>query len=574
MKKAFVRLQPTARRISMDKNSPGLGMRKLNAPHRVLTGKNHRVSNKSESWPEETGTRTRHRKDAIPAEMQVLPKLFVLDTNVLMHDPSALIRFDEHHLYIPLGVVEELDNNKKGISEVARNARQVSRSLDEFMCRSNNKPNIDASESFSKGFLVDQLHPKTSGRLFLQSVPDQGDSIVGEELSLTKIDNQIIAITLSLKKRYLSVRYRDVVLVSKDINVRIKARAFGITAEDYESDQVVDDASNLFSGITQVPDNSFSVLNKKEGGESFQADMPVYTIPVIPKVELFTNQLIHNGNGFDAIVRGFEKNKVFIQRPRNYLSKHHVLGIYARNREQNFILNLLLDPEVPIVTLLGPAGSGKTLLTIVSGLKQMSSFFGDNTYQTMIMTRVTIPAGEDIGFLPGTEEEKMSPWMGALPDNLQIIVQSYNELMSEGGGARNSPRIAAPQTKRSARQRVLEAEPIDIGKTFDVNELKKYVQIRTMITMRGRTFVNSYVVIDEAQNLTPKQVKMLATRVGPGSKMIFLGNLAQIDTPYITDRSSGLAYLAERFKGQKCYGHVILSEVVRSEVAQLAEELL
>ena len=504
-----------------------------------------------------------------------LPFLFVLDTNVLMHDPSSPRHFNEHHIFIPLGVVEELDNHKTGLSDIARNVRYVSRWFDELMCGGEGGSSNYSAEEFSRGFLIDPLHPETSGRLFLQSVPDEGDPIVGKELSLEKIDNQIIAITLSLKKKWLNTRYQDIILISKDINVRIKARAFGISAEDYQNDQVIDDAANLFTGITQLPGECFNELKKQSGNESLQTDMPIYAIPPVPDMTLFPNQLIHDGNGFSAVVRGVEGDKIIIQKPRNYTTKHPVLGINARNREQNFIFNLLLDPLIPIVTLLGPAGSGKTLLTIASGLKQVDAPFGDKTYQSIIMTRITIPAGEDIGFFPGTEEEKMGPWMGALFDNLRIISKSYGDLYSGDesvSSVRNHPRLIQT-SRKTARSK----DPVPIPEArrpLEVSDFRKCVQLPSMITMRGRTFVNSYVIIDEAQNLTPKQVKMLATRVGPGSKMIFLGNLAQIDTPYLTDRSSGLAYLAERFKGLGCYGHAILSEVVRSEVAQLAEELL
>ncbi len=481
-----------------------------------------------------------------------------------MHDPTALMRFKQNDIYLPIITLEELDNNKKGLSEVARNSRMVSRVLDRLTegCVSE----ISNSTQFAEGFPLNPDQSKQSGRLFLQTSRDAGDTSIYEFIPGEKNDNQIIAMTLGMKKKWEGVHYSEVILVSKDINVRVKARACGIIAEDYENDKVVDDASLLWSGITQIEPFHFHEKSQCGNEDAATADMHMFRIPIIPDTKFYPNQLIHDGNGFNAIVRGFENDEMFIQRPRNYEKKHHVLGISARNREQNFILNLLLDPKISIVTLLGPAGSGKTLLTVVSALKQShAAQFGEGLYQNLIMTRITVPIGEDIGFLPGTEEEKMAPWMGALSDNLQIIARSYNATL-EKESFRNTPRLKS--------QAVRDRDEAVSGKAMEISELRKHFHLPSISTMRGRTFVDSFVIIDEAQNLTPDVVKTLATRVGTGSKMVFLGNLAQIDTPYLTDTSSGLAYLAERFKGQSCYGHAILSHVVRSEVAQLAEELL
>jgi PhoH-like ATPase len=501
-------------------------------------------------------------------------KLYVLDTNVLMHDPSSLFRFQEHDVFLPLGVIEELDNHKTGLSDVARNARHISRKLDELMSHMDGR---HSSTSFADGFLLDPNHSEQSGRLFLQTIKETPHSVVCTELSPEKIDNQIIAITMKLKEEHCGGKYADVVLVSKDVNVRIKARAGGLRSEDYENDQVLDDASNLFTGVTRLSESELNddrmPYTPLAGERPAEAEMPYYSIPVIPDIQLCVNQLVHDGSEFSAIVRDTEDGRVLIQRPRNYKKKHDILGVTARNCEQNFALNLLMDTKIPIVTLLGPAGSGKTLLTIVSGLRQMTARpFGNGTYQHMIMTRITVPVGEDIGFLPGTEQEKMSPWMGALSDNLEIIAQSYHAMYGESSEAdaqRNAPRLVSKNNRRDA-----DSETESTKQNVDPHYLNTFVRVRAINMMRGRTFVNTFLVIDEAQNLTPKQTKMLATRAGPGTKIVFLGNLAQIDTPYLTDTSSGLTHLAERFKDHSCYGHAILTEVVRSEVAQLAEELL
>jgi PhoH-like ATPase len=245
-------------------------------------------------------------------------------------------------------------------------------------------------------------------------------------------------------------------------------------------------------------------------------------------------------NGFQAIVREIKSDHVIVETIRNYTdARHAVWGINARNREQNFALNLLMDPDIDMVTLLGAAGTGKTLLTLAAGLAQM---LDEQLYKEIIMTRVTVPVGEDIGFLPGTEEEKMAPWMGALMDNLEVLTQP-----TTGG-----------KWARGATDEFLMSK----------------IKIKSLNFMRGRTFLNRYLIIDEAQNLTPKQMKTLITRAGPGTKVVCLGNIAQIDTPYLTETSSGLTYVVDRFKGWEHSGHVTLQRGERSRLADFASENL
>ena len=463
------------------------------------------------------------------------PCLFVLDTNVLIHDPSALFRFQEHNVFLPMVVLEELDNLKKGVSEIARNVRQSTRFLDDLVADSN-KSEIEEGVLISHPFRDGRLR-HSSGRLFIQT------RIMRTELPDTmagfKADNDILAVTLALMRETTE---RQVVLVSKDINLRIKATVLGIMAEDYENDQVLDDVDLLYTGISALPADFWNTHSKdlhawQEEGRSY------YRIHGPLADDWNANQFIYleGDSPFEGVVRDHDENGAAIVEVCNNftLPKNTVWGINARNREQSFALNLLMDPQVDFVTLLGQAGTGKTLLTLAAALTQTLE---KNLYSEIIMTRVTVPVGEDIGFLPGTEEEKMTPWMGALMDNLEVLTRV------EGGGS----------WERQATQDLVRAR----------------IKIRSLNFMRGRTFQNKFLIIDEAQNLTSKQMKTLITRAGPGTKVICLGNISQIDTPYLTETTSGLTYVVDRFKGWPHGGHITLLRGERSRLAEFASETL
>jgi PhoH-like ATPase len=463
-------------------------------------------------------------------------RTYVLDTNVLMHDPAAIFRFEEHDIYLPMVVLEELDHNKKGLSEPARNVRQVSRFLDEIM-QGADKAQIDDGLPIPTALTTNSNGKSLpSGRIFFQTRNLKGN--LPDELPGTAADNAILAQTLALQAEMPRVR---VTLVSKDINLRIKAAIVGVHAEDYYSDRTIDDADLLDSGTRAVAEDFWQrhgtdMRSWKEGGKT------LYELHGPDVAEWHVNQFLYeeSDSGIEAIVRSIEGDKARLQLIQDYRSpKHSVWGVAARNREQNFALNLLLDPSIDLVTILGPAGTGKTLLTLAAGLTQTldSSLFAE-----IIMTRVTIPLGEDIGFLPGTEEEKMEPWMGALMDNLEVLTQS-----AEGG---------------------------NWGRAATNDLLRNRIKIRSLNFMRGRTFMNRYVIIDEAQNLTPKQMKALLTRAGPGTKMVCLGNIAQIDTPYLTETTSGLTYVVNRFRGWPHGGHITLRRGERSRLADQASEIL
>jgi len=457
-------------------------------------------------------------------------KLFVLDTNVLMHDPSSLFRFEEHDVYLPMVTLEELDNNKKGLTEVARNARQASRFLEEII------GSIDTDKLEEGCPLGIQGNRHLTGKLFFQMehVPTDLPGLAG-----SKADNQIISVALSLKKQFAK---RNVILVSKDINIRIKARAMGVPSEDYFNDKVLEDSDMLYTGLRELPEDFWETHSKdmdswQESGRMF------YKIsgPVVKS--LLVNEFVfyEYNKPFHAIVRKIEDNSAVLEVVQDHLNpKHSVWGITARNREQNFALNLLMDPDIDFVTLLGQAGTGKTLLTLAAALTQT---LDKKRYSEIIMTRVTVPVGEDIGFLPGTEEEKMAPWMGALEDNLDVLNKT-DEDVGEWG--------------RAATQDLIRTR----------------IKIKSLNFMRGRTFLNKFLIIDEAQNLTPKQMKTLITRAGPGTKVVCLGNIAQIDTPYLTEGSSGLTYVVDRFKNWSHNGHITLVRGERSRLADFAAEVL
>jgi PhoH-like ATPase len=459
-------------------------------------------------------------------------KLFVLDTNVLMHDPTCLFRFEEHDIYLPMITLEELDGHKKGMSEVSRNVRQVSRSLDTLAA--------DGLADPREGIpLAKTGHREAGGKLYFQTAFLEAK--LPDGLPQGKADNQILAVVMSLREQHQA---REVVLVSKDINMRVKARALGLAAEDYFNDKTLEDGDLLYTGVLPLPADFWERHGKtmeswQQGGHTF------YRIagPMVPV--LMVNQFVYletpGAAPLYARVTEITGKTALLKTLKDYThQKNAVWGVTARNREQNFALNLLMDPECDFVTLTGTAGTGKTLLTLAAGLSQV---LDDRRYAEILVTRVTVPVGEDIGFLPGTEEEKMGPWMGALDDNLEVLARSDSSAGDWGRAATN-------------------------------DLVRSKIKIKSLNFMRGRTFLNKYVIIDEAQNLTPKQMKTLITRAGPGTKIICLGNLAQIDTPYLTEGSSGLTFAVDRFKGWPHSGHLTLARGERSRLADFASEVL
>ena len=464
-------------------------------------------------------------------------KLFVLDTNVLMHDPTSLFRFEEHDIFVPMMTLEELDANKKGMSEVARNARQASRTLDEIAsgCEDSIRHGIE---------LVGPSHGLATGKLLLQT--EAINNVLPTSLPTARADNQIIGVAMYLSEKYAK---RPVILVTKDINMRIKARALGLEAQDYFNDKVLEDTDLLYTGSLELPADFWDTHGK--GLESWkQEGRTYYRIkgPLCP--DLLVNQFLwqEGPQPLQAWVKVGSGKTAEIETLIDYShTKNAVWGITARNREQNFALNLLMNPNIDFVTLLGQAGTGKTLLTLAAALTQTLE---QKHFSEIIITRVTVPVGEDIGFLPGTEEEKMTPWMGALEDNLEVL---------------NKPADSGDKAGAFAG---------DWGRAATMDLVKSRIKVKSLNFMRGRTFLDKFLIIDEAQNLTPKQMKTLITRAGPGTKVVCLGNIAQIDTPYLTEGSSGLTYVVDRFKGWAHSGHITLQRGERSRLADHAAEVL
>ncbi len=459
-------------------------------------------------------------------------KLFVLDTNVLMHDPLSLFRFAEHDVLLPMTTLEELDDHKKGLTDVARNARTASRTLDSL---------IEAnSGQIQEGVPLQLLGgAEAGGRLWFETAPLADLENLPAAMPGRKADNAILAAVRGAQKHFPN---HAVVLVSKDINMRIKAAALGIPAEDYFSDKALDDADILYTGRLVLEAGfwegaSESLESWHEGGAAhcrFKVDDPRRFI-------LNECLTIEGDEAFMGLVSAVEGKTITVRFLEDYQKggRRKVWGIQARNREQNMALNLLMDPEIDFVTLLGQAGTGKTLLTLAAALAQT---LDERRFSEIIITRAAVSIGEDIGFLPGTEEEKMAPWMGALEDNLEVLHRS------DIGG--------------------------EWGRQASLDIIKSRIRIKSMSFMRGRTFLNRFVVIDEAQNLSPKQMKTLITRAGPGTKIVCLGNIAQIDTPYLTEGSSGLTYAVERFQGWKHAATLTLTRVERSRLAEFAAEAL
>lgn len=531
--------------LSLDDEAVEAGAAKAPAPASApATAPAARTTTQPRANPPAPTTTTRQPRLAVvdtkPAKKTRLPaskrKLFVLDTNVLLHDSNSLFKFEEHDIFLPMIVLEELDHQKKGMSEVSRNARQVSRFLDGL---------VGASGDLSKGIALDALgNQEALGSLHFQTSALTSDLPI--ELPLGKADNVILQVVHALQGLYAK---RQVILVSKDINMRLKALSLGLEAEDYYNDRVLDDSDLLYDGVMPLPENFWTKHGKdveswQQGGTTY------YRVKGPMCADFIVNEFVYLEGDLPlyAQVKEVSGKSAVLATLRDYShGKNNVWGITARNREQNFALNLLMNPDCDFVSLLGQAGTGKTLLALAAGLTQTLE---TKRYNEIIITRATVPVGDDIGFLPGTEEEKMLPWMGALEDNLEVLhLGSGNDLGTGGSGQ-------------------------EWAKNPTMELIRSRIKVKSLSFMRGRTFLNKFLIIDEAQNLTPKQMKTLVTRAGPGTKIVCLGNIAQIDTPYLTEGSSGLTYVVDRFKGWPHAGHITLQRGERSRLADYASEAL
>ena len=437
-------------------------------------------------------------------------KSFILDTNVLLYDPQAIFKFQENNIIIPITVIEEIDRFKKDMNETGRNARQVSRFLDDLR---------------KKGSLSSGIGLETGGTLRVEIYEERVMKQLPPELRVDRGDNRILAVAFDVKEK---AGERPVILVTKDTNLRIKADAIGLVAEDYESDKV--DIEELYPGFTEVavePD-----LIDRFHGQGW----------VEPQWELMPNQFVTLRDMINSSHTGIGKYDAVKQQivPIRRLGREGVWSIHPRNREQTFALDALLDDNIKLVTLVGKAGTGKTLLAIAAGLHKTAE---ENVYNRLLVSRPVFPMGKDLGFLPGDIEEKLTPWMQPIFDNVELLLsghetekrhsKGYKELMAMG---------------------IMEIEPL----TY----------------IRGRSIPNQYLIVDEAQNLTPHEIKTIVTRAGEGTKVVLTGDPYQIDNPYVDSSSNGLTYVVERFKAEAISGHVTMMKGERSALAELAANLL
>lgn len=445
-----------------------------------------------------------------------MTKKFILDTNVLLHDSQAMYKFDDNEVVIPITVIEEIDSFKKDLNEVGRNARQVSRQLDELR---------------QVGGLTQGVPLENGGRLRVVLFAKNYAEKLPPGLKAEREDNRILSIAVAEMENCDS----PVVFVTKDTNLRIKADAMGLKAQDYESDKV--SISELYSGTAEL-EVSATEIDRFYGQGYLDFDNAVDE----KGDQLYPNQcvtLIDIGNPSHTALCRYHATEARLL-PLYKAHKEGIWGIQARNREQHFVLDVLLDNTVQLVTLVGKAGTGKTLLAIAAGLQRVAD---DNQYSRLLISRPVFPMGRDLGFLPGDVEEKLAPWMQPIFDNVDLLLNNV-----EDRGKR----------KRGYR------ELVDMG----------IMEIEPLTYIRGRSIPNQYMIVDEAQNLTPHEIKTIITRAGEGTKIVLTGDPYQIDNPYVDSSSNGLAYVVEKFKEQNLAGHVTLTHGERSGLAELAANLL
>ena len=461
-------------------------------------------------------------------------KTFVLDTNVLLHDPQALTRFEDNAVVIPIEVVEEIDRFKRDPSEQGRNARQISRLLDGLR---------------EKGNLADGVPIDANGGT-LQVVFCRSETLaqLPPELKGGNGDNNILAVALEQLRSGLIADQPPVVLVTKDTNLRIKADAVGLTAQDYTTDKV--DIADLYPGVCELTASAAAMDTLKGDG-----GLPLTALPSAQGVTLQANEgvtLVDQAQPNHTLLARYDARRQSLL-PLQRAGKVRLGKVGARNREQTFALDLLLDPAVQLLTLVGKAGTGKTLLALAAGLHQVAD---EHLYERLLVTRPVISLGKEIGFLPGSLEEKMGPWMQPIIDNLDFLLGGSADDEAPRGG-----------TSRGGANRPQRSNWTDL-------KGMGLLEVEAISYIRGRSIPRQFMVVDEAQNLTPHEVKTIVTRVGEGTKIVFTGDPYQIDNPYVDAESNGLTWLVERFKGQTLAGHVTLIRGERSELAELAANLL
>jgi PhoH-like ATPase len=435
-------------------------------------------------------------------------KNYVLDTNVLLHDPRAIFRFDDNHVIVPIHVLEEIDQFKKELSERGRNARLVTRYMDQLRLQ---------------GRLADGCDVEGGGsvRVAMATSP-------AEELKRTSstMDSKILEVALEVAK----TSEQPTVFVTQDVNLRVRADVLGLTSEDFQSDKI--SIEELYTGWADLDVPGAVVDALFDGGE---VDLPQLEQPPYPNQYVMLKDA---ENAAHTALARFDHASSKLKAISRV--KKGVWGIRPRNREQQFALDLLLNDDIKLVTLVGKAGTGKTLLAIAAGLQRTME---DKTYQKLLVSRPVFPLGRDIGFLPGDLESKLNPWMQPIYDNIELLMGITREDKHKGRGYE---------------------ELLDMG----------YVEIEPLTYIRGRSIPNQFILVDEAQNLTPHEVKTILTRCGEATKIVLTGDAYQIDNPYVDSSNNGLTYVVERFKNQPMAGHLTLHKGERSALAELAAELL
>ncbi|MEL6938332.1 MAG: PhoH family protein [Cyanobacteria bacterium J06598_1] len=445
-----------------------------------------------------------------------MKKIYVLDTNVLLHDPNAMLRFEDNEVVLPITTIEELDRFKKRPEETGRNARQTSRMLDSLR---------------SQGSIVEGIGLKNGGKIRVALCQRETLNNLPAELKADGGDNAILAVALEVKQRCDC----PVVMVSKDTNMRIKADTLGLTAEDYETDKI--DVDDLYTGMGEVLVSAEQISSVFQAGGAELGSVPLEG-KFFPNQALTLVDVNNPSHTALAIVRADGQLMPLSKVPYNGISR-----IHPRNREQRFALSLLLDDQIPLVTLVGQAGTGKTLLAIAAGLQKVTE---EKRYTRLLISRPVVPMGKDIGYLPGDMTEKLTPWMQPLYDNFDLIFNTQDT------------------SEKPAHWRRGHEDLMEMG----------LLQIEALTYIRGRTIPKQFFVIDEAQNLTPHEVKTILTRAGEGTKIVLTGDTAQIDNPYVDAASNGLTYVIERFRKDPLAGHITLYHGERSELAGQAAALL
>ncbi len=454
------------------------------------------------------------------------PKIYLLDTSVLLHSPEALFSFRANDVVLPLVVLDELDNFKKGSTELNRNARWVINQLDELRGQGPVNEGVTLPEGGTLRVDIGQMRKL--------------DTLIPPGFA-HNVDNRILATALGIKSESPE---RKVVIVTKDINMRVKAEALGLSAEDYRHDQIVE-LSEMYSGHRELV-TSEDVLQQLYEHKS----IPVDVVDPGP-VPLTSHEFVMLRASGGAITR-YDSTSHSLHQVREM--RHDIWGLRPLNREQRYALEILLDDNIPLVTLAGKAGTGKTILAIAVGLHKVCQ---EKIYRKLAIYRPVIPMGRDLGYLPGTEQEKLSPWMQPIFDNLEY-------LLSESGGAPNG---GGHQGRKGAGGN---------GGTSRIEYLQEtnVLDIRALAYIRGRSLPQQFIIVDEAQNLTPHEAKTIITRAGQGTKLVFTGDPYQIDHPYLDSTSNGLTHIVEKFKDHPIAAHVTLVKGERSPLAEIASQIL